>query len=148
MKLYFAAPLFSESERNFNAKLAQKIEALGYEVFLPQRDGIIEDSPLQKNQDISDKNRKIFLMDRDRIFKTDIFLFVLDGRVPDEGASVALGMAYTYKFLKEKNIHIIGLHSDMRASFLDSRLNPMLSSPMDKVLDSQEELLDYLERIE
>ena len=37
--LYFAAPLFSESERIFNAALTREIERLGFTVFLPQRDG-------------------------------------------------------------------------------------------------------------
>ncbi len=38
--LYFAAPLFSESERAFNAALTAEIERLGFTVFLPQRDGV------------------------------------------------------------------------------------------------------------
>lgn len=39
MRLYFAAPLFSVQEREFNARLAASIEALGFDVFLPQRAG-------------------------------------------------------------------------------------------------------------
>ena len=38
--LYFAAPLFSQAELEFNARLAAEIEKLGIQVFLPQRDGI------------------------------------------------------------------------------------------------------------
>ena len=38
--LYFAAPLFSESELAFNAALTAEIERLGFTVFLPQRDGV------------------------------------------------------------------------------------------------------------
>jgi hypothetical protein len=38
--LYFAAPLFSESELAFNAALTGEIERLGFTVFLPQRDGL------------------------------------------------------------------------------------------------------------
>jgi hypothetical protein len=37
-RLCFAAPLFSEAERVFNAALTARIEALGIDVFLPQRD--------------------------------------------------------------------------------------------------------------
>lgn len=40
MKLYFAAPLFCDAEREFNEKLTNQIELLGYEVFLPQRANI------------------------------------------------------------------------------------------------------------
>lgn len=39
MKIYFAAPLFCKSERDFNINLTKQLEELGYEVFLPQRDG-------------------------------------------------------------------------------------------------------------
>ncbi len=49
MKIYFAAPLFSKSERDFNINLTLKLEELGYEVFLPQRDGAEKDkSPYDK----------------------------------------------------------------------------------------------------
>jgi len=34
--IYLAGPLFSEAERRFNLTLTQKLEALGFEVFLPQ----------------------------------------------------------------------------------------------------------------
>lgn len=37
MKLYFAAPLFCDAEKEFNERLTNQIEFLGYEVFLPQR---------------------------------------------------------------------------------------------------------------
>jgi nucleoside 2-deoxyribosyltransferase len=40
MKLYIAGPYYSKSEKKFNADLAKKLAVLGYEVFLPQRDGI------------------------------------------------------------------------------------------------------------
>ena len=151
MKLYFAGPLFSSAELQFssaelqfNLQLTKKIEAQGFEVFLPQRDGIIEDSA-----DISpeEKNRVIFAIDRQRIFETDIFLYVMDGRVPDEGAAVALGMAHSYKTLENENLKIVGLHTDCRASFTESKLNPMLFSPLDFLAESVEELLSYLNRI-
>jgi len=35
----FARPLFNDAERSFNVRLADAMEALGYTVFLPQRDG-------------------------------------------------------------------------------------------------------------
>jgi nucleoside 2-deoxyribosyltransferase len=38
--LYFAGPLFSEAERQFSQRLTDKIESLGYRVFLPQRSGV------------------------------------------------------------------------------------------------------------
>lgn len=78
MRVYFAGPLFSEAERVFNLRLAEKLEAKGYQVFLPQRDGVeIEKSP---NKTPSEELQKtIFERDRDQTLQADIFLFVLDG---------------------------------------------------------------------
>ena len=45
----------------------------------------------------------IFPLDRDQVNKADIFLFVLDGRVPDDGACVELGIAYGQKFLLKRS---------------------------------------------
>ncbi len=39
-KVYFAGPLFFKAKKDFNLTLAQILEEYGYEVFLPQRDGI------------------------------------------------------------------------------------------------------------
>lgn len=38
MLIYFAGPLFSAAERRFNLDFTQRLEAVGYHVFLPQRD--------------------------------------------------------------------------------------------------------------
>lgn len=59
MRVYFAGPLFSEAERVFNLRLAEKLEAKGYQVFLPQRDGIeSEKHPNNKtsNDELQKKN--------------------------------------------------------------------------------------------
>jgi len=45
MLLYVAGPLFSTAERSFNQQLTDKIEALRYRVFLPQRDGVESNEP-------------------------------------------------------------------------------------------------------
>jgi len=39
-KVYFAGPMFNQAEKEYNLELAEVLEAYGYEVFLPQRDGI------------------------------------------------------------------------------------------------------------
>ena len=55
-RLYFAGPLFSAAELTFNAVLAEHIEALGFEVFLPQRDGV-ESRREPLDQSAADNNR-------------------------------------------------------------------------------------------
>ena len=85
MRIYFAGPLFCNAEQAFNAQLAAQLEGLGFSVFLPQRDGVESWNLDEENISGDDLRRKIFAVDRDEILKADIFLFVLDGRMPDEG---------------------------------------------------------------
>lgn len=73
-----------------------------------------------------------------------MFLYVLDGRVPDEGAAVELGIAYAHKQLLGVQKLLVGLHTDVRASFLEAKLNPMLRVPLEHVVESEEALLHLL----
>lgn len=67
MKIYFAAPLFNSAERAFNLKLTHDIEKMGYEVFLPQRDGAEKDKPPYDKMSKDERRNAIFSMDRDQI---------------------------------------------------------------------------------
>ncbi|SMG28939.1 Nucleoside 2-deoxyribosyltransferase [Marivirga sericea] len=90
------------------------------------------------------RNKTIFFTDIQQVLKCDIFLFVLDGRVPDEGACFELGIAYTQKFLSESSKQILGLHTDIRASFLDSKLNAMIEEPFHAIFSSPKDLFIFL----
>ncbi|WP_434355348.1 nucleoside 2-deoxyribosyltransferase domain-containing protein [Parasalinivibrio latis] len=147
-KLYFAGPLFCDAELRFNTSLTLEIESLGFEVFLPQRDGVeASKSPFDKMSREA-RREAIFTQDRDEILECDVFLFVLDGRIPDEGACVELGMAYTDKFLSKKGRVIVGLHTDKRAAFIAGKLNPMLGQCFDKIVMSTDDLLAFLGTLE
>ena len=39
-KVYFAGPMFNAAEKDFNLRVTNLLEEYGYQVFLPQRDGI------------------------------------------------------------------------------------------------------------
>jgi hypothetical protein len=82
--VYLADPLFSEAERRFNLELTYRLEAIGFEVFLPQRDGVERDRPPYDTMTPEERRHAIFHLDRSRILDADVF--VLDGRVPDERA--------------------------------------------------------------
>ena len=92
----------------------------------------------------SERNKAIFDLDVKEVLDCDIFLFVLDGRVPDEGACFELGIAYNQKSQNNSKKHIIGLHTDMRASFINSKLNAMIEGSFDKIFISEKDLIDYL----
>jgi nucleoside 2-deoxyribosyltransferase len=144
VKIYFAGPLFSESERTFNDALTRELEAAGFTVFLPQRDGAENQGEGYERMTHEERREAIFTRDRDRILDCDIFLFVLDGRVPDEGACVELGMAYIHGRLKGNQKYIVGIMTDTRAAFIKSRLNPMLHFCFDDIVSNKEELLERL----
>lgn len=147
-KIYFAGPLFSKAERNYNDQLCLQIEDIGFKVFLPQRDGAeLDKSPYQEMTQ-SQRNKVIFELDVKKVIDCDIFLFVLDGRVPDEGACFELGIAYNLKVQNNSKKHIIGLHTDMRASFIDSKLNAMIEGAFDEIFTSENDLIDYLRQIQ
>jgi hypothetical protein len=116
--IYFAGPLFSAAERCFNLGLTQRLEAVGFEVFLPQRDGAERDRPPYDAMTPEERRQAMFRLDRSRILDSDVFLFVLDGRVPDEGACVELGIAHCQKYLQNGEKLLIGLHTDTRAAFV------------------------------
>jgi len=145
LKLYFSGPLFSRAEKDFNIRLSEKLEEHGFSVFLPQRDGAENDASLYANLTKDEKKEAIFAVDRMRILECDVFLFILDGRVPDEGACVELGIAYAQKYLKQSREILIGLHTDSRAAFIGSEVNPMIKQALDAIVRSEDELLAYLE---
>lgn len=138
-RIYFAAPLFNEAEREYNLKLVTLLESYGYEVFLPQRDGFL--APELEGKTEEEKTEMIFQKDRDEVLKADILFMVLDGRVPDEGACVELGIAYA------NGKRCYGIKGDARSVELDMDLNPMITGCFTKLfynLDN-EKLIKSLE---
>lgn len=145
MRIYLAGPLFSVAETAFNERLAAKLEGAGFHVFLPQRDGVERDKPPYDAMTPDDRRRAMFDLDEAKIQESDVFLFVLDGRVPDEGACVELGIAHAHRAVTGHGRLLVGLHTDTRAAFLGSKLNPMLRVPLDEIVEDEAALLRVLE---
>lgn len=143
MLIYLAGPLFNDAEKWFNEQLTQKLERLGFDVFLPQRDGFELNDPKAKF-DPKERADFIFKLDKDKVFESDILLFVLDGRVPDEGAAFELGLAYAQKTLTQKPYTLIGYMTDRRVAFLDRPVNAMLAGALEHIFTEEAELLSYL----
>jgi len=145
MLIYFGAPLFSQAEKVFNLLLTEKLEERGFKVFLPQRDGVESSKPPYNEMKRDELNRAIFTVDRDKVLEAYIFLFVLDGRVPDEGACVELGIAYGQKHLLQRDKLLIGFQTDIRAAYLRVKLNAMIHGSLDTVADNEDDLIAALE---
>lgn len=116
--IYIAGPLFSQGEREFNEKVNEFLLENGFSTFLPQKDGY-ELSRLVQETHAPDASALIFSFDVEQIHKSDILVFIMDGRVPDEGACVEVGIAYALG--KE----CFGVKTDSR-SLLHSQDNPMI----------------------
>jgi nucleoside 2-deoxyribosyltransferase len=145
MRIYFAGPLFCDAERAFNLRLAEYLEAKGFQVFLPQRDGVESDKFPNSEMANDELQQTIFELDREKVLQADIFLFVLDGRVPDEGACVELGIAYGQKHLLQQDKLLIGLHTDMRGAFPGGKLNAMINGALDCIMGDEKELIAEIE---
>lgn len=105
---YISAPLFNEMEIKFNERVANFLEKLGFSTYLPQRDGK-EDEMLLKDPELwPETSKKVFERDVNALKSSSVLIMVMDGRVPDEGACVELGMAYALKKI------CIGFQTDTR----------------------------------
>lgn len=140
-KIYFAAGLFNQAEKEFNLKVCKILEDNGYKVFLPQRDGF--EAACLNGLTQAQIVEKIFKKDTDEIKNADIFFMVLDGRVVDDGACVELGIAYT---LGKK---IYGIKTDTRSLELDLDLNPLIAGCFTKIfrdttISALDNLIDFL----
>ena len=85
MKLYLAAPLFSEAERAFNLAVAQALSAAGHEVYLPQRD--------TPRVDGTTRTTAIFRANLSAVAKVDAVVAVCEGSQIDDGTAWEVGYA-------------------------------------------------------
>lgn len=118
-RVYIAGPLFCQSELEFNVKVNEYLENLGLVTFLPQRDGHLLSDLISNGEPKYNAIKKIFEIDVEEIRKSDLLLFVMDGRVPDEGACIELGIAYSM------GKDCIGLKTDSR-HLMDNLDNPLI----------------------
>lgn len=133
MKVYIAAPLFNETELERNRKVRDFVNGLGFETYLPQEDGGISHEIIDKGGSIKETRAKIFKKDIQEIKNSDIVLCILDGRVPDEGLCIELGVAYTL------GKTCIGYLTDCR-SFDCYGQNLMIEGCLNTIVSNKEQL--------
>ncbi len=136
MKVYIAAPLYCEQELEYNLKIDTFLRENGFDTYLPQRDGGVV-SEMPEIVEGMPKGEYVFKKDLEAMDKSDVFLFLLDGRVPDEGACVALGYFYS------SGKPCVGLKTDTR-SLVGGEDNLMIRMALKKICRTKEELLEYL----
>ena len=141
MLIHLTGPLFSETERRFDSQLTEKRDPPPSGTFLAQRDGVERKKPPYDAVSPEERRHATFNLDKTRVLEADVFVFVPDGRVPNEGGCVQLGIAYCQKELRNRDKLLVGLHTDARAAYLGSRLNPMVRVPLQYVAEEEQALL-------
>jgi nucleoside 2-deoxyribosyltransferase len=85
VRIYFAAPLFTAAERDWNATIAAVLRGAGHEVFLPQ----------EKEPGLDAGG--VFKIDVAGIDWANAVVAIMDGADPDSGTCWEVGYAYRKK---------------------------------------------------
>lgn len=102
-RVYWANAMFSEADREFNAKCADVLRKAGYQVFLPQEATV--NKPVEES---SPSAETIFRVDTSEILESDLLIACIDQETIDCGVACEIGVAFAY------GIPIVGLYTDIR----------------------------------
>ncbi len=83
MQLYLAGPLFSEAERDWLDRFAQRLRSEGFDCFVPHEhfDALAELTPAE-----------VFRVDAGGVRSANVLVAWLDGPVVDDGTACEIGM--------------------------------------------------------
>ena len=103
IKIYCAGPLFNGKEKEEMQEIADNLEQSGFVVFLPHRDGFEFAGLSQTFSELGVPlteanallNKAIFTLDVFQVLDSDGLVLNVNGRVPDEGAMVEAGVAWS-----------------------------------------------------
>lgn len=139
-RVYYAASLFNEAEREYNRKVVAMIHKLGYSTWFPQEDaGLLTDFIEKDGMSLDEARNHIFDLNIQEVKAADLVVFCLDGRVPDEGACIEAGIAWAL------NKRVIALKTDFRSGEPGGN-NIMIDGIVAEVAESIDELRDLLDR--
>lgn len=128
-RVYCAGPLFNAAERDEMTAIAERLEAAGFPVFLPHRDGmefrrvhqVLIDRDWSPDRAGEILHAAIFALDVYQLAEEcGAMVWNLNGRVPDEGAVSEAAIAWTL------GKPLVAYSDDVR-SLIAGRLNPLLA---------------------
>ncbi|MGX7030705.1 nucleoside 2-deoxyribosyltransferase [Vagococcus zengguangii] len=122
--IYYAAPLFSNMEKQYNDYLVKKLRDNypDIEFYVPQEQGDINDKTQYAD------SKQIAKYDTDALLRSDLMVAVLDGATIDVGVASEIGVAY------QAGIPVVGLFSDSRQQGAD---HPDKLAALQDVAESQ-----------
>lgn len=136
---YIAAPLFCDAEKSFNLTIDAALRAANINTYLPQRDGGEGAAMVATGMDPVRVREQLFTADVNAVHRCDLLVMLLDGRVPDEGACVELGLAHAW------NKPCFGLQTDIRR-FTEQSNNLMIDSILKTITPTIEALIAEISR--
>ena len=108
MRIYFAGPLFTQAEREWNASIVALLEE-EHEVFLPQRD-VTSGDP-----------NEIFIGDLNGLLNSEVVVAIMDGTDADSGTCWECGHATA------RGVPVVLVRTDYRTTGDDGWGNLMLT---------------------
>jgi nucleoside 2-deoxyribosyltransferase len=144
-KIYFAGPLFSESERNWIKTTIPRIQALADEQDTPIK--IIWPwelfSPGELDGFGDQAMHEVFKRCREHSNSTNMMIALLDGALVDDGTAWEIGYFYA---IRKKGDAIIGVRTDGRrgGEFANASVNAMIECSCDRIAKSTDELMGIL----
>jgi len=137
-RIYYAASLASEAERDFNRRVVGMIHDLGYSTWFPQEDaGLLTEYIEEDGMTLEEGRQYIFDLNIREVQACDMMVLCLDGRVPDEGACIEAGIAWGM------HKRIIALKTDFREGEPGGN-NIMIDGIVAEVASSVDQLRDML----
>ncbi|MFH5803471.1 nucleoside 2-deoxyribosyltransferase [Alienimonas sp. DA493] len=132
-RVYCAGPLFNACEKREMTQIADRLEACGYPVYLPHRDGMEFKNVLpllvprgyEPAEAAEFLHKSIFALDVYQLaVACDAMVWNLNGRVPDEGAVSEAAIAWTLG-------KPLVAYSDDARCLIEGRFNPLLVGLVD-----------------
>jgi len=130
-RIYLAAPLFSEAEREYNRVVAGLLKENLFDVYLPQDTG---DNNAKRDEW---KHVQIFEQNKKALESADLVVAIIDGADADSGTAWEMGYASAL------SKPVIALRTDFRMAGHEEFVNLMLEQSSVVVRD-KEELLQVL----
>ncbi|MDD4254638.1 MAG: nucleoside 2-deoxyribosyltransferase [Methanofollis sp.] len=132
-RVYFAAPLFSEAEQDFNKKVRDILEEAYFDVYLPQEGGDTDATRARSSQ------REIFRRHVAALGEVDAVVAVVDGADADSGTAWEMGYAHA------RGTPVIALRTDFRRAGHNEHVNLMLEESS-TVVAAVEDVVPALEQ--
>lgn len=130
-RIYLAAPLFSESEREYNRSIAEMLRQHLFEVYLPQDTG--DNCAVRETCE----HTRIYEHNKQALHDADIIVAIIDGADADSGTAWEMGYATAL------GKPVIAMRTDFRMVGRQERVNLMLEQSA-VVSRSKKELVEAL----